>query len=212
MSGGGVAHVLNRGNARATVFHSDAEYADFVGRLDEARKRYHVDLLAFCIMPNHFHLVTQVEDGARLSAMMQWWLTSHVRRHHSRRGTKGTGHIWQGRFKSFPVQEDAHLLTVLRYVLRNPFRARLVDDPWKWRWSSLWFDEMIAPWPVPMPIDLRQWLGAPMDAEREDDLRNAILRSAPYGDEGWREKTAKEQGLESTLRPIGWPGHAAPNP
>ena len=93
LSGGGVAHVLNRGNARAQVFHTQSEYADFVGLLDDARLKHGVGILAFCLMPNHFHLVTQVEDGTSLSAMMQQWLTAHVRRHHKRRGTAGQGAI-----------------------------------------------------------------------------------------------------------------------
>src|SRR4051812_34758929 len=115
LRGGGVAHVLSRGNDRATVFHSPSEYQSFIALLDEARQRHPVDLLAFCLMPNHFHLVVRVEQSEDLSAMMQWWLTSHVRRQHLRHAS--SGHVWQGRFKSFPIQADAHLLAVLRYVL-----------------------------------------------------------------------------------------------
>ena len=159
--GGGVAHVLNRGNGRAKVFHSVGEYDDFIALLAEARERYAVEVLAFCVMPNHFHLVTRVEEVGQLSAMMQWWLTSQVRRYHRRH--RSSGHVWQGRFKSFPVQEDEHLLTVLRYVLLNPCRARLVQSPWEWRWSSLWFDEMLAPWPVEPP-------GAATDQRRPGGL------------------------------------------
>src|SRR5689334_20165620 len=106
LQGGGVAHVLSRGNARSTVFHSPGEYSDFIGLLDEARARHAVRLLAFCIMPNHFHLVVDVDETAQLSALMQWWLTSHVRRYHQRHVS--SGHVWQGRFKSFPIQEDEH--------------------------------------------------------------------------------------------------------
>ena len=57
---------------------------------------------------------------------MQWWMTSHVRRYH--RHYRSHGHVWQGRFKIFPIQQDGHLLTVLRYVLRNPVRAGLVEQ------------------------------------------------------------------------------------
>lgn len=202
--GGGVAHVLNRGNARATVFHSPSEYYDFVGLLDEARKKFAVQILAFCLMPNHFHLVTQTGDGAELSALMQWWLTSHVRRHHKRLAT--SGHVWQGRFKSFPVQEDNHLLTVLRYVLRNPVRARLVQDPWEWRWSSLWFDELVSPWPVLWPGDMRRFLAGDDDDERDSEIKDAIRRGAPYGDERWRHDAAERWGLAATLNGRGRPG------
>src|SRR5262245_54868557 len=144
LSQGGVAHVLSRGNGRATVFHSSQDYDDFVGLLDEARARHPVELFAFCIMPNHFHLVVRTERSTELSAFMQWWLTAHVRRYHRRRATDG--HVWQGRFKSFPIQEDGHLLTVLRYVLLNPCRAGLVRLAPEWRWSSLRFGTMLTPW------------------------------------------------------------------
>jgi len=200
---GGVAHVLSRGNARATVFHSPPEYEGFIHLLQKARERHPVDLLAFCVMPNHFHLVVRVERAGELSAMMQWWLTSHVRRYHRRNAT--SGHVWQGRFKSFPVQEDRHLLTVLRYVLLNPCRAGLVHDPWAWRWSSLWFDPMLGRWPVEPPRDLRTWLRQGLVESELEEVRHSIARGTPYGDELWQTRAASEWGLETTLRPRGRP-------
>lgn len=202
-----MAHVLSRGNGRATVFHSAGDYENFIGLLDDARRRHAVDLFAFCIMPNHFHLVARFDESEQLSEMMQWWLTSHVRRHRKRHET--TGHIWQGRFKSFPVQEDGHLLTVLRYVLINPARARLVQSPWGWRWSSLWFHPMLAPWPVPPPAPMPEWLATPCDEEEVKDVRASIRRGAPFGDESWRTEAARSWGLERTLRPLGRPRSVA---
>lgn len=203
LRGGGFAHVLSRGNDRATVFHAASDYEDFIGLLDEARKRHAVHLLAFCVMPNHFHLVAHVEEVAELSAFMQWWLTSHVRRHQKRHAN--TGHIWQGRFKSFPIQDDEHLLTVLKYVLLNPPRAGLARSPWEWRWTSLWFDSMLSPWPVDLPGSMRQWLAADDDDDERQEVRSSIRRSAPFGDALWRTDAARQWGLESTLRPLGRP-------
>jgi putative transposase len=203
LRGGGVAHVLNRGNARATVFHSAGEYHDFIALLDEARQRHPVDLLAFCLMPNHFHLVARVEQSAELSAMMQWWLTSHVRRHHQRHAS--SGHIWQDRFKSFPIQEDAHLLTVLRYVLLNPCRARLVRSAWEWPWSSLQFGDMLVPWPIDPPQGVCAWLATQVDEVPEEGVQASILRGAPFGDPLWRARAADAWGLQATLRPRGRP-------
>src|SRR5262249_30648887 len=133
----------------------------------------------------------------------QWWLTSHVRRYHKRHVT--SGHVWQGRFKSFPIQEDAHLLTVLRYVLRNPCRAGLAAEPWDWRWSSLRFARMIAPWPVDPVHEMGEWLSsAPITAD-EDEVTHAIRRSSPFGDDAWREAFARAWGLDSTVQPLGRP-------
>lgn len=103
--------------------------------LAEAKKRESVKLFGFCLMANHFHLVVEPAHPTALSQFMQWLLTSHVRRYHQHYGT--SGHVWQGRFKSFPVQRDEHLITVLRYVLQNPVRAGLSNTAREWPWSSL---------------------------------------------------------------------------
>lgn len=200
-----MAHVLSRGNRRAQVFQSVDDYSDFIRLLDDARKRLEVKLYAFCVMPNHFHLVAGFEAAEQLSSFMQLWLTRHVRRHHKQRGTTGEGHIWQDRCKSFQIQEDAHLLTVLRYVLMNPVRAKLVETPWAWRWSSLWFDPMLAAWPVEPPLPLRDWLHVPLESDEEKRIQTSIRRNAPFGDELWQRATARAEGLESTLRPLGRP-------
>jgi REP-associated tyrosine transposase len=124
---GTIFHVLNRGNARATVFHKDADYRAFINLLRIAKQRVPVKLYAFCILSNHFHAVVESGDVNTLSRFMHRWLNTHVRRYHRHYGT--SGHIWQGRFKSFPIQCDEHFLTVARYVLRNPVRAMLVLHP-----------------------------------------------------------------------------------
>jgi len=80
-------------------------------------------VLAYCLMPNHFHLALWPQADGDLSRWMQWVLTAHVRRYHRHYGS--SGHVWQGRFKAFPIQADGHLLTVLRYIERNPVRAGL---------------------------------------------------------------------------------------
>ncbi|MEZ5992953.1 MAG: transposase [Planctomycetota bacterium] len=114
-------HVINRGNGRATVFHKDADYASFLRILSLGCERHDMRLLAWCLMPNHFHFVAWPRGDGDLPRMMQWATTCHVRRYH--RHYKTTGHVWQGRYKSFPIQGGGSLLSVLRYVERNPVRA-----------------------------------------------------------------------------------------
>ena len=118
-------HVLNGGNGRNTVFHQDGDYGAFLKLLNQANKRVSMRLLAFCLMPNHFHLVAWPRKDGDLSRWMQWLMTSHVRRYH--RHYDSSGHVWQGRFKAFPIQSDEHLLTVMRYVERNPVTGE--NDP-----------------------------------------------------------------------------------
>ncbi|NPV93448.1 MAG: transposase [Firmicutes bacterium] len=127
-------HVLNRGNGRQQVFHKEHDYRAFIELMGEAKDRYPVKIFAYCLMPNHFHLVLQPTHGDDLSKWMQWLMTSHIRRYHGHYGT--CGHVWQGRYKSFVIQNDSHFLTVLRYVENNPVRAGLVTAAKDWAWSS----------------------------------------------------------------------------
>ena len=208
--GGVCYHVINRGNGREEVFHKPADYEAVVALLAEAGERVGVRLLAYCVMPNHFHLVAWPRDDGDLSRWMQWLLTAQVRRYH--RHYQGSGHVWQGRFKAFPIQQDAHLLTVLRYVERNALRAGLVERAEDWAWSSVrwWRDR--RQWPVFLaegPVDRgRQWVSAvnrPMSPEEEKTLRRSVNRGTPWGSPAWQKRTAGRLGLESSLRPRGRP-------
>src|SRR5437773_11604875 len=139
--GGYVHHVLNRAVGRATLFRKEADYVAFEKILREAWERFDMRLLAYLVMPNHWHLVVWPRKDGDLSSYLQWLTVTHVRRWHAHHHTAGTGPIYQGRFKSFPVQEGEHFLTVCRYVERNALRANLVSQAEHRRWSSLWHRE-----------------------------------------------------------------------
>ncbi len=202
-------HVLNRGNGKAEVFHKPADYEAFLALFEPACKRVPMRILASCLMPNHFHLVLWPRHDGDLSRWMQWLMTSHVRRYHRHYG--GSGHIWQGRFKAFPIQRDEHLLAVLRYVERNPLRARLVRRADAWRWSSLvarranpppvW----LSPSPVRLPSNWSSIVERPQTEAEVAALQTSIARGTPYGSESWTRVAAKRLGLQSTLRPRGRP-------
>ena len=204
-------HVLNRGNARQQVFHRQADYAAFVHLFEEAPKRCPMRVLGYCLMPNHFHLVVWPKGDGDLSRWMQWLLTTHVRRYHQHDRT--SGHVWQGRFKAFPIQADEHLLTVLRYVERNPLRAGLCSGLLDWPWSSLAiFQQAVPPdWfhlgPVARGKDWLSQVAQPQTDIELAALRRCVERGSPYGSERWQSRTAATLGLESTLRPRGRPRH-----
>jgi len=124
--GGLVYHALNRASVRATLFDGPADYRQFEEVLGEAVVRTPMRLLAYCVMPNHWHLVLWPERDGQLSRFMTWLTLTHTQRWHARRRSAGSGHLYQGRYKSFLVEADDHLLAVCRYVERNPLRARLV--------------------------------------------------------------------------------------
>ena len=129
-AGGFCYHVLNRGNARAEVFHKDGNYDAFIKIIAEASLRNPMRVLAYCLMSNHFHLALWPAKDGDLSRWMQWLLTTYVRRY--QRHYHSNGHIWQGRFKAFPVQEDDHLRVALRYIERNALRAAVVERAEDW--------------------------------------------------------------------------------
>jgi putative transposase len=131
-AGGVCYHVIDRGNRREIVFHTHEDFDAFVGLIERACARIPMRVLAYCLMPNHFHFVLWPHRDGDMSRWMHWLLTSHVVRYHKIRGT--SGRIWQGRFEAFPIEQDRHLLSVLRYVER-PVRANIVKSAVDWRWS-----------------------------------------------------------------------------
>ena len=168
-------------------------------------------LLAYSLMPNHWHLVLWPRGDRDLSEYLRWLSVTHTKRWHSHHHSSGTGPLHQGRFKSFPLETDDHFLTVCRYVERNALRAKLVKRAEEWRWSSLWHrvhgstTVTLDAWPVPVGSE---WLAYVNRAETEAELkalRRSVVRGTPFGEEAWQERTAKRLALESTLRPRGRP-------
>lgn len=185
------------------MFHKAADYRAFFDLLLAAKAQFPINVFGVCLMPNHFHLIVQPATDAALSPFMQWWMTSHVRRYHQH--YRSHGHIWQGRFKSFPIQHDAHLLTALRYVLRNPVRAGLIEHALDWPWSSLRVPHLSEPIPVEAPTDWPQWIDQPLFAHELVTLRTCVNRQQPFGTEDWQVTMAATLGLASTLRRRGRP-------
>ena len=136
--GGLVYHVLNRSNAKMPIFKKEADYEAFERVLEEAVERSETRLLAYCVLRTHWHLVVWPREDGELSRFTGWLTLTHTQRWHAHRHSTGTGHVYQGRFKSFPVQEDEHFYAVCRYVERNALRANLVTRAEDWRWNSLY--------------------------------------------------------------------------
>jgi putative transposase len=209
--GGYCYHVLNRGNGRRTVFHKDGDFHAFAKSLRDADAHVPMRLLAFCVMSNHFHLVLWPREDGQLSDYMAWLLTAHVRRYHQH--YHSSGHVWQGRFRSFPIADDDHLLSVLRYVERNPVRAGLVERAQDWVWSSaatvpqgaLWPRPRLEAGPVPHPEGWLQHVNEPQTEAEVERLRASTRRGRPFGSLSWTTQTAHRLGLEASLCPLGRP-------
>ena len=214
--GGKIYHVLNRGNGRSRLFRKEQDYAAFEGLLfDEVAAAVPgVRILAWCLMPNHWHLVLWPRADGQLSNFMLRLTTAHVRRHHAHYHASAGGHLYQGRFKSFPVQDDHHFLVLCRYVEANPLRANLVGDAARWRWGSLWASghaaaaaahHRPAPWPVPRPDDWAAVVNAALPTEQAERVQASMRRGRPFGSDAWVKRTAAQMGLQFTLRDRGRP-------
>jgi putative transposase len=206
---GFIYHVLNRGNGKRNVFHKNEDFQTFTDFLRLSRRLYPIKVLAYCMMPNHFHMIVWPERAEELSKWMQWLMTTHVRRHHQIYGTNG--HVWQGRFRSFVVQQDDHLLNLMRYVENNPVRSGLVDSALEWHWSSHAErlgkkprDLADSP-PLELPEDWDRYVGMPLTGGELERLRQSVNRQSPYGNPLWQFQVCEELGLESTIRPKGRP-------
>jgi putative transposase len=196
------------------LFEKDQDYDAFERVLAEAMAKHPTRLLAYSLMPNHWHFVLWPAREGEMTAFLRWLTHTHTQRWHAHYHTAGTGHLYQGRFKSFPIQEDEHLYTVLRYVERNALRAGLVRRADAWRWSSLAHrggseDDPIRPllhrWPVPLP---RDWPERVQRAETKAELeavRRAVQRGQPFGSDPWQQRTAKALSLNYTLKSRGRP-------
>ena len=214
-SPGGLAyHVMNRTWPGVDLFEDDADYQAFEKVLAEAVDRHRgIRLCAYCLMPNHFHLVVWPKTDGQLSGFMQWLSMTHAARWHAHRHTGGRGHLYQSRFRSFPIQQDDHFLGVCRYVERNALRANLVSKAQDWRWSSLstrsdrrsTIGMLLSSWPVEMPARWTNWVNQAQTEAELAALRRARDRGQPYGDTRWTERTAKALGIESSLRSPGRP-------
>ena len=212
--GGFVFHVLNRGNDRRELFTRDSDYLAFLRVLTDTAERVPVRILAWCLMPNHWHLLLwPVEDG-QLGDFMQRLTTTHVRRWRLHRHSVGSGHLYQGTYKSFPVEKDEYFYTVGRYVERNPLRAGLVRRAEDWTWSSLGSRHSpealtesppLSPWPVVRPRNWAALVNEPQTEAELEALRASVQRGRPFGSPSWQKRTAKRLGLESTFRPRGRP-------
>jgi putative transposase len=209
---GGCYHVISRGNNRARLFDEPGDYDAFVGLMNESQQRVRLSLFAACVMPNHVHLVVAQERASDISRWMHWLLTTHSHRHHQGRET--CGRVWQGRFKAFPIQQDGHLLTVMRYVERNALRAGLVERAEAWSWGSLawrrrgaWRALLTCP-PLALPANWLAWVNAPQTREELAALRACVNHQRPYGNELWSSSERQRWAPQVAKRRRGRPGKA----
>ena len=213
-------HVMNRSVEGRLLYEKPADYFAFEQVMIQARERFPaVRIAAYCLMPNHFHLVLWPRQDDALSSFMQWLSMTHTQRWRAHRSNAGRGHLYQSRFKSFPIEQDHHFLSVCRYVERNPLRAGLTWPPntpdmraefWPWNSIAARLDpdrreQLCDPWPVEIPQNWLEVVNRPEAYEELEAIRKCAARGRPYGNETWTLSTAADLGILSTIRATGRP-------
>ncbi|MBP9842487.1 MAG: transposase [Candidatus Pacebacteria bacterium] len=208
-----VYHVINRANGRAQIFHTDNDYRHFESLLLEGVELVGMRILSYCIMPNHWHLVLYPLHDGDMSEFMRWITTTHVRQRRAQTKSVGEGHLYQGTYKSFPIETDHHLMTVIRYVEQNPLRAKLVAKAEDWQWSSLYRrqrnnredQKLLAVLPSDLPVNYLESVNTTLSENDLEVVRYSLTKGAPYGGAGWTGEMVEKYNLGSTLRGPGRP-------
>jgi putative transposase len=202
------------------MFRKDADFEAFERVMVETHLRQPLRILSYSVLSNHWHFVAWPQEDGQLTDYFRRLAHTHAMRWRVSHRTVGYGHLYQGRFKSFPVQSDDHLLSLLRYVERNPLSAGLVERAQLWRWGSLWsrgngeeaMKTLLSPWPVDRPSNWVARVNTPLTAKELDRVRLSIERGRPYGSDDWVKQTVTELGLEHTVRREGRPRKASQTP
>ncbi len=209
--GGIVYHVINRANGRLRLFKTSEDFAAFQRAMIDAHRHHPLPLLGWCLMGNHWHFVAHPRRDGDLSRFFGYLGLLHATRWQAAHDAIGIGHVYQGRFKNFMIQQDEHLLWVLRYVERNPLRAKLVKRAQDWPWSSLHarshgppeLAALLSDWPIDRPRNWIAEVNAPQSAAEEEAIGQTIKRTSPLGERAWVQRMAERHDLFSTLRPRG---------
>ncbi|MEO8680506.1 MAG: transposase [Vicinamibacterales bacterium] len=206
-----VFHVINRAVRGTRLFEFPGDYQAFERILAEAAKRFGMRVLAYCVMPNHWHLIVWPDEDYQLSKFMHWLTLTHAMRWNVAHDLRGSGAVYQSRFKSIPVQTNEYFLAVTRYVERNALRANLISQAEDWPWCSLWarcnsrYTIPLHEWPILRPSDWIAHVNAPQTKAELAAIRKAVQKNRPIGATDWQKMTAEILGLEKTLRSPGRP-------
>jgi putative transposase len=207
---GAAFHVMNRAVRRTVLFKTKADYRAFVAVTCESLARFRIRVIAYCVMPNHWHFVVICDRIEDLSRWMHWLCGTHANRWNGAHGARGRGAVYQGRFKAVPVQKNSSLIRVCRYVERNALRKGLVSEAQRWSWSSLAAECKncdripVESRPIPRPTNWIEFVNNPETESEVTAMRQALLRNQPIGDRAWSEAVAPFVGL--SLRARGYQG------
>lgn len=212
-TGDTIYHVINRANGRVQIFNKEKDYQHFENLLFDAKELTGMRILSYCIMPNHWHLLLYPHTDTVLGEFMSWLTSTHVRQYRTNSKTIGYGHLYQDRYKSFPVQTNEYCTILVRYIEQNPLRAKLVLKAEDWQWSSLFRREngvanqkkLLSELPFDLPHNYLELINQTFSDESLSAIRTSVNKGKPFGNDAWVDKTVDTFGLVYTLRGVGRP-------
>ncbi len=200
-------HVTQRGGRGQSTFFEESDYLTYVEILQALKQSARVEVLAYCLMPNHIHAIVVPGDTQGLARLFGTAHHRYARYINNRHGWQG--HLWQERFHSF-VMDENHLLAAVRYVELNPVRAGLCGRAEDWCWSSVHahlgiaVDDLVSPSPVLEQIsDWYAYLGQTVNNDLFDDLREHTRTGRPAGDEEFLKRLEEMTGRRVRRRKPG---------
>lgn len=209
-------HLMNRAVRKTVLFKTAADYDCFMSLACEGLAKFAVKAMAYCAMPNHWHFVVTCDRIEDISNWLHWQTTTHAIRWNIANGTRGSGAVYQSRFKAVPIQTETSFYRVCRYVERNALRAGLVAAAEKWNWGSLFahcgscYPIPLHRWPILRPDNWTELVNSPDDKADLAELRQTIKRNQPIGAPDWQRAVAPFAGL--SMRPPGRPKKKGPDP
>ncbi len=211
--GNEIYHVINRAVGRTQIFNKAKDYQLFEDLLLDAKEEFNMRILAYVMMPNHWHLLLRPREDGDLGIFMHRLTNKHTRQVHVQTKTIGHGPLYQGRYKSFLVDTDNYYFTLIKYIERNPVRAKLVNKCEDWKWGSAWRringeqpkQRLLNELPQALPENYQLRINTTEKEGESDQIRCCVNKGAPYGNDKWVDMMVKEYNLESTKRAGGRP-------
>ncbi len=208
-----IYHVINRSNARWNIFKVAKDFQGILKSLQETLELIPMGIFAFCLMSNHWHFIVRPKENGDMGKFFGKFTQKATQRWHTQHGSVGSGHLFQGRFKSFLVEKDSYFLQLAKYVEANALRVNMVKKAEDWKWGSLYLrlknpeltKQLLTPWPIDMPKDYLGLVNNPLPKIQLNNIRHSIEKSKPLGTEQWVKRQIDKYDLGYTLREPGRP-------
>jgi len=208
-----IYHVINRSNARWSIFKTDGDYQNVLNALEETLELIPLSIFSFTLMPNHWHFAVKPGNNGDMGKFFGKFTQKVTQRWHASHHTAGSGHLFQGRFKSFLVEKDSYFFQLMQYIEANPLRAKMVKRAEDWPWGSLYLrlndpakaNNLLTAWPMDVPKNYLNLLNKPLKNQELNNIRHAVLRSSPLGGQSWIKNKVERYNLQHTIRREGRP-------